>query len=223
MEEYILSMAHLSSQPRDYLPLKSSDYSTKQPRDDLPLKSSDYSTKQPRDYLPLKSSDYLPTEPSEPPLKKLCSNKLDTEFRIEHTRDGFANLISFILKEFPYIEKIIYDNYSLFDIFIRPDENIERLFYRMYKDLESLEKKKVDICRHGYKCERIECCAFLHGLDINNIKNPYKRLQLAINDFISHKKDYNSSRVMRHLQELNIGIWNTLSRKNRGEYNIRRK
>jgi hypothetical protein len=129
----------------------------------------------------------------------------------------FYGLIREIISDFPEIERMIISDKHIFKHFIRESESIERLFKRMKYDLDSIYNTRYNMCYHTDSCTRTELCAFLHIKDIDAIKIPFRELQKAIKTYTSIQREWTASIVMRHIQELNNGIWYTYSRKKLGK------
>lgn len=129
----------------------------------------------------------------------------------------FYGLIREIITEFPEIERLIISDKHIFKHFIRESESIERLFKRMKYDLDSIYSTRYNMCYHQDSCIRTEVCAFLHIKDIDAIKIPFRELQKAIKTYTAVQREWTASIVMRHIQELNNGIWYTYSRKKIGK------
>lgn len=163
--------------------------------------------------------DTLLTAPSSPPTKyEFEPVKLEMP-DIEFNENAMGTLIDIMLKDMVTIYALVLSNIHLIVPFCR-DQQVEYIFKildNIVRDLSEMQVKSFRKCKFDNDCKYKECCAFIHEIEFQLIYKTYKLVQFTANKFMDKQVPHYASALIRNLTQLEMHVWNVLSRKSFGK------
>lgn len=144
--------------------------------------------------------------------------KLDMQ-EIDFHDNGFAQLLDIIFKDMVVIYALILSNINLIVPFCR-DNHTDYVFKTLdniIRDVCEMQSKCFRKCKYDNECKYKECCAFIHEIEFQLIYKTHKLLQFTANKLMDKQVPHYASALIRNLTQLELHIWNVLSRKSFGK------
>lgn len=138
---------------------------------------------------------------------------------LEFNENGFAQLIETILKDMVVIYALIISNINIILPFCRDNhvEFVSKMLENIVRDLTEIQTKSFRKCKYDNDCKYKECCAFIHEIEFQLIFKTYKLVQFTANKFMDKQVPHYASALIRNLSQLELHVWNVLSRKSFGK------
>jgi hypothetical protein len=141
------------------------------------------------------------------------------DYTVAYNGEDFEKLLSYIETDMSTVKAIVFNNVSLFTPFAR-NFSIDSVFQsinNISQDVQEIRKQKFQICRFNSDCKYKECCANIHEQEFQMISKSFKSVQHFGNKVTERPSVHNASAMLRNLFQLELNIWNLLSRKSYGK------